>query len=41
MFLNNICLQYIAKQKVTHRLSRWFFTSGCNPNGASERLKGV
>ena len=31
----------LNQKKVTHRLSRWFFTSGCNPNGASERLKGV
>ena len=28
-------------KKETHRPSRWFFSSGYNPNSASERLKGV
>ena len=31
----------LQQKKETHRPSRWFFSSGCNPNGASERLKGV
>ena len=29
------------RKKETHRPSRWFFSSGYNPNSASERLKGV
>ena len=33
----NIC----KYKKETHRLSRWFFFNGYNPNGASKRLKGV
>ncbi len=37
----NFYILFCQPQKETHRLSRWFFFNGYNPNGASKRLKGV